>query len=201
MLRTIPRFALLVALLATPWFLSAKDPREPPVVVEVVKPRIPLGIEGFFVRPSRRTMYVMGTAHSSFFGGWRIVGTGPRRAVIGSDGTPVLQFPTHVQFRITAQAVDNPNLFVERDLLDINDDLNHFLLNLRFRLKIFHGLEATPVTPDLVELVGMPADVQYDERVYRLSFTLPPVPIEDRIVLEVLRPDNGKRLCKFHLEF
>jgi hypothetical protein len=142
----------------------------------------------------------MGTAISPFFSGWRVVGSGPRRAVLGADGVPVQYFPSRVQFRITALASDNPTMLVERDMLDVNEDANQFLLSLRFRLKVFRGLDNTVIAPDSVEMIGMPADVPYNERVYRLSYTLPAIPIEDRIVLEVLRPDDT-RICKFHLEF
>ncbi len=203
MLRTPTWYVLLIAIMVgLPFAAEAKNRRhDQPVPVETIKPRIPLGIEGFFVRPSRRTMYIMGTAISPFFGGWRLIGTGPRRRLVGSDGALVQHYPEHVQFRITVQSLEAPNLYVDRDMLDVNDDMNRFLLNLHFRLKIFHGLDATEIKPDLVEQVGMPAEVPYDERVYRLNYTLPSVPIEDRVVLEVLRPDNGGRICKFHLDF
>jgi hypothetical protein len=142
----------------------------------------------------------MGTAFSRKFDGWRIVGEGPDARVIAADGSSVRDFPAQLQFRVTASALPDYPLQVDRDTLEWNGDLNQFLLNLGFRLKIFHGLEVTTIEPDSVELIGMPADVRYDERVYRTSFTLPPVPIKDRIVLEVLDPKR-QRLCKFHLEF
>ena len=190
----------LATLLTGPIPSVAKDKKAKPVQVEVLKQQIPMGIEGFFVRPARHTLYVIGTARSPLFGGWKIVGTGPHRAVLGPDGSRVRYFPQRLQFRVTVNATDNPTMLVDRDTLDVNDDMNHFLLNLRFRVKVFHGLDATALDPDEVELVGMPADVRYSERVYRMNFTLPPVPIEDRLVLEVLTPDE-QRLCRFHLEF
>jgi hypothetical protein len=180
--------------------VRAADKRDRRLNVEVIKPQIPLGIEGFFMRPARRTLYLMGTAISPFFGGWRVVGSGPRRFVVGADGIPVQYFPSRVQFRVTAMTPDTPTLLVERDMLDVNEEPNQFLLDLRFRLKVFRGLDVTNIAPDSVEMIGMPADVRYNERVFRLSYTLPAIPIEDRIVLEVLRPDDT-RICKFHLEF
>ncbi len=163
--------------------------------------RIPLGIVSLFARPVRRTLYVMGTARSAAFRGWRPTQGDRWRPVEHADGTPVTQFPRRLSFRVTASALlpDMPS--VDRDLLDGVSDLNALLISLGFRLKIFHGLDVTAVEPDAIEMIGMPADVPYDERVYRIGFILPrPVSIDDRLVLEVL-DSNGERLCKFHLEF
>jgi hypothetical protein len=48
-------------------------------------------------------------------------------------------------------------------------------------------------------MIGVPADVPYDERVYRINFALDKLPITDRCVLEVLSP-TGERLTKFHFD-
>jgi hypothetical protein len=48
-------------------------------------------------------------------------------------------------------------------------------------------------------LIGVPADIAYKERIYRVSVNLPRVPMSDRVVLEVFAPD-GERICKFHLD-
>ena len=45
----------------------------------------------------------------------------------------------------------------------------------------------------------MPAEVSYDERIYRIRFNLGRIPIDDRIVLEVFSP-TGERLSKFHVD-
>ncbi len=181
--------------------LCAKQPRsDPDVTINVFGNRIPLGIEGFFVRPVRRTLYVMGTARSTFFQGWQLRERDGRRRVETADGIPVQYFPRSLSFRITATALVQPLLQVDRDFLDNVDDLNRYLLQLGFRIRIFHGLQVKSIEPERVEVIGMPADIPYEERVYRASFILPEVPIEDRIVLEVLNPD-GERLCKFHLDF
>jgi hypothetical protein len=39
----------------------------------------------------------------------------------------------------------------------------------------------------------------YDERIYRIGFDMGKIPIQDRVVMEVLTP-TGQRLCKFHLD-
>ena len=47
-------------------------------------------------------------------------------------------------------------------------------------------------------MIGVPADVPYDERVYRVNFDLPDnEPVTERFVLEVIRP-RGERLARLH---
>ncbi len=191
--------AALLALSALP--LRAESPSAASQAsVQVFDSHIPLGIEGFFVRPARQTLYVLSTATSPIFQGWQLRETSSKHLLQAADGAPVRYFPRNVSFRVTASALMPQLLDVDRDFLDGVADLNAYLLRLGFQLKIFHGLQVQTLEPDRVEFIGMPADVPYDERVYRASFTLPQVPIEDRIVLEVLSP-GGDRLCKFHLEF
>ncbi len=52
------------------------------------------------------------------------------------------------------------------------------------------------ITPESVELIGMPASVRYDERVYRISVNLGDAPITDRVVIDVLTPE-GKFITHF----
>src|SRR5207237_1969727 len=78
-------------------------------------------------------------------------------------------------------------------------DAPGFLRALRFRLIIHHELTSTTIEPDAIKNIGVPDDVPYDERIYRLNFTLPEVPVTDRLVLETHTSD-GALVCKFHLE-
>ena len=48
-------------------------------------------------------------------------------------------------------------------------------------------------------MIGVPADVAYDERVYRISFSGQKIPVSDRCILEVLSP-TGERLTRFHFD-
>jgi hypothetical protein len=45
-------------------------------------------------------------------------------------------------------------------------------------------------------MIGMPADVPYDERVYRININAGNLPITDRMVVEILSPE-GKLLTHF----
>jgi hypothetical protein len=160
---------------------------------------VPLGTEAFQL-PMHRTLYLMGTARSPKFEGWKPA-QGARRAVLGSNGTPVRFYPEAVQFRISAATLRENALVVPPSPAPLAvDDLNEFLLGLHFQVKVFRGLTYHVVEPESVEMIGMPAEIQYNERVYRVSFELGRVPISDRVVLEVLDP-AGERVCKFHLDF
>ena len=53
------------------------------------------------------------------------------------------------------------------------------------------------VAPVSVQLIGVPQDVPYDERVYRVTFDVGDLLVTDRCVLMVLSPD-GERLTRFH---
>jgi hypothetical protein len=162
---------------------------------------VPLGAEAFQLHPAHRTLYLMGSARSPDFEGWKAIEQhGRNQTVLDAAGSPVRYFPETVQFRVTASALREGMLEVPTFPLDAAGDLNEYLLRLSFRVKIFHGLKVRLVEPDAVEMIGMPAEIPYDERVYGASFTLGRVPLEDRIVLEVLDP-GGERICKFHLEF
>ncbi len=55
------------------------------------------------------------------------------------------------------------------------------------------------IQPVLVRQIGMPADVPYDERVYRIAFDTGNIPVDARLVLEVFSP-KGELLTKFHFE-
>lgn len=159
---------------------------------------VPLGVETFKLETAAKTINLLASAESQFFNGVRLLGHGPDRIVIAADGSPVRRFPQTITFRVTAsargQALDEKPVPVETTA-----DLNRYLLGLRFRLKIFRGLEYRQVEPTRSELVGVPADVAYDERIYRLLFRVGEVAVDERILLEVF-DESGERLTRFHLE-
>jgi hypothetical protein len=57
-------------------------------------------------------------------------------------------------------------------------------------------LEVREVTPQSIEMIGMPADLPYDERVYRININAGNLPITDRMVVEIFSPE-GKLLTHF----
>lgn len=161
---------------------------------------VPLGIMKFTSNNEVRPMYLLVTAENPAFANWHT--SEAHRMPVKADGTPVKFFPSRLNFRVTATARTSELVGIDEYPLNIPPgSLNDFMTKLRFRLCIFHGLDKHTLQPDTVQEIGMPDDVSYDERVFRVAFTVGDhLPVEDRIVLEVLSPD-GDRLGKFHLEF
>jgi hypothetical protein len=160
--------------------------------------RVPLGWESFKVRSSGICFYLLGTVESPKLQGWQKITVKDRSQLLDASGQPVRVYPEELQFRITASAREK---LLENQPFTIASTIpmNDYLLHLRFRLKVFHGVEERTLRPASVEAIGMPADVSYDERIYRIRFNLGRIPIDDRIVLEVFAP-SGERLSKFHVD-
>jgi hypothetical protein len=177
----------------------ASGPAKPsPDVEYVYHSLIPLGSETFSVQPWGSVLTVLASAENPDFEGWRQQHFSGRRRLLNAGGQPVRYFPDRLEFRVTTSTrttMADARPFPLRTTLGEND----YLLNLRFRLKIFHGLRQKIVAPEGTELIGVPADIPSSERIYRVSFDLGQVSMDDRVVLEVLMP-SGERLCKFHLD-
>jgi hypothetical protein len=167
--------------------------------VYAVNGRIPLGIETFRLQPDGHEFYLMASAENPGFQGLkRETDHSGREHLVNSHGEPVKFYPSRVQFRVTASSresvlKDSPwETHAKVKVVDM-------LRELKFRVKVFHALEYRYVKPKFVEEVGVPDKVPYDERIYRVGFELGEVPIDDRVVMEVISP-SGERLCKFHLD-
>jgi hypothetical protein len=161
---------------------------------------VPLGAEAYQLDGAKWKSVItfLGSAENPAFEGMVRREVKDHAALYAADGLRIKNYPERVSFRVTASyrtRVTDPSPFP----ISTSDDANDYLLNLRFRIVIFHGLQQTVVHPDSVEMIGMPGEVPYDERVFRIVADLPDTPITDRVVLEVRGPD-GKRICKFHLD-
>jgi hypothetical protein len=188
---------LLAGVLSFPLLASAQTVSSADVVYEF-RSVVPLGVETFELHPERQTINLLASAESQLFQGVRLLGHGRNRIVLAADGTELQRFPQRITFRVTASARGKA-LDDKPVPIDTSTDLNQYLLSLHFRLKIFRGLEYREVEPARAELVGVPADVSYDERIYRLEFELNNVGVDERMLLEVY--DAGRdRLTRFHLE-
>lgn len=161
---------------------------------------VPLGADCFAVQGPKwhHVLSMLVSAESTEFQGMTAKGTEHQRALYAADGHVIARYPGRVAFRVTASfrtsLVDLPPFPVKTAA-----DQNSYLLRLKFRLVIFHGLHETVVKPTSVEMIGAPAEMPYDERVYRITADLARIPIADRVVLYVFDPD-GNRLTKFHLD-
>ena len=161
---------------------------------------IPLGTDLLVLQPSKLHVALMASAESEQFKSWKLIEENENRKVLGPDGQPVKKMPSRIVFRVTAgtkdKLTDTPGY-----ALPTQASLNDFLLKLRFRVKIFRGIDARTVEPQEVKLIGLPADEPYNERIFRAAFDLGDVNIDDRLVLEVIDSDTEQRISKFHLEF
>ena len=161
---------------------------------------VPLGTDALLLQPAKQTVLLMASAEAIGFEGMQRRESNGRVLVTGASGEPMKRYPEVIDFRITARALKK-KLAQDMDEpypVRTEQKVNEYLLGLRFRLVIYHGLEARVLEPAAQKLIGVPADVPYDERIYRTSFNVGNVSLEDRMVLEVLDPD-GNRVSKFPL--
>ncbi len=186
--------ALLVSCVLMAMSLGA-EPRRVPLSVNG---RIPLGIESFRMEPSKTDFYLMASAENEHFTEVDRQIDGDKETLINRDGSLVKHYPERVQFRVSASSREKS--FDDKPwAVDTKVAAEDFFAKLQFRVKVFHGLQSREVQPEYVRDIGMPRDVPYNERIYQIGFTIGKVPIEDRVVLEVISP-TGERLCKFHLD-
>lgn len=156
---------------------------------------MPAGYDVIMLRPSGVHLSLMGLVECPEMQGDKQVPEGGRTKLVTANGRVVEKFPQHFNFRITASlrkiVLQGPAIAV-----DYPYNPQDLLLKLRFRIKAYNGLEKHEITPQSVELIGVPADVAYDERVYRISVNAGQLPITDRVVIEVLSP-QGDLLTHF----
>jgi len=149
----------------------------------------PAGYEVIQLKPSGDTLSVMGLIECPELEGAHQVSEGLKARLVSSNGDPIERFPQRFSFRVTASlrkiTLDGPVMAV-----NIPIDSNELLLNLKFRIRAYHGLEARDIAPESVEMIGMPADVPYDERIYRINMNVGNLPISDRLVIEILSPQD-----------
>lgn len=139
--------------------------------------------------PSKAEVSILGLVECPEIEGAQRVSQGIKAFLISSNGVPLKHYPREFSFRITATMrktlLDSPSQTVATKY-----DPRQFLMKLRFKLKIYHGLQRRAVFPRSVKMIGMPGDVPYDERVFRVNFDVEDLPVTDRIVLEILSPED-----------
>ena len=160
-----------------------------------LRSNIPVGYDVLVLKPSKATLSLIGLIECPELEGAQHVSEGSHAKLISSDGSTVKEFPQHFSFRITASLkkvfLDGPVASIE-----LPDDPQQLLLHLKFRVRAYHGLEVREVEPQSIEMIGVPADVPYDERVYRININAENLPITDRLVVEIFSPE-GKLITHF----
>jgi hypothetical protein len=156
---------------------------------------MPAGYEVVILKPSGTNLSLMGLIECPELEGAQRIFDGSKSRLISTNGSTITEFPQRFSFRITASlrkvVLDGPAYTV-----NIAEDPQELLLKLKFRIRAYSGLEAREITPESVDMIGMPADVPYDERVFRVNINTGTRPVTDRIIIEILSPE-GERLTHF----
>lgn len=156
---------------------------------------MPAGYDIILLKPSGVNLELMGLIECPELEGAQHVVAGAHSSIISADGERMDKFPHHFNFRITAslrKSIQEAPI----NVVNAPDDPHDLLLKLRFRVKAYHGLQVRDVVANSVDLIGMPADVPYDERIYRISIAIDDASITDRFVIDVLTPE-GELLTHF----
>jgi hypothetical protein len=188
--------AILFASLAQPSSLRAHDDQDEEFNFHSP---VPLGLDAIHVLELKKTVYLLASAENQSLDGLHVSRVPHFASVVRTDGSEVKTYPGALDFRVTATAIPNEFIGIPEYEISSHQSINDFLLGLKFRLKIFRGLKMTEISPANVRLIGVPSYQPYDERIFRVSFDTPNLPVDARLVLEVY-DSSGTRLTRFHLE-
>jgi hypothetical protein len=187
---TFSGLLLIVAGLAV--VAAARNSQKP---MSGVRSNMPAGYAVMVLKPSKATLSLMGLIECPELEGAQHVAEGSHKRLVSADGETIRQFPQRFSFRITASL---KKIFIEvpDSSVDIAGDPQELLLKLKFRIRAYNGLESREIEPQSIEMIGVPADVPYDERVYRINVDTGNLPITDRVIIEILSP-QGELLTHF----
>jgi hypothetical protein len=156
---------------------------------------IPAGYTVVTLKPSGATLSILGLIECPELEGAQQVSEGLNAKVVSAQGMPLRQFPRNFSFRVTA-SLRKTLIEPSEESVTTQEDPQQFLMKLWFRLKAHDGLEVREIQPQSVTMIGVPAEITYDERVFRVAFDVGNLPVTDRLVLEVLSPE-GDTLAHF----
>ena len=158
-------------------------------------PNIPAGYDVVVLKPSGANLSLVGLIECPELEGAQSVSAGSNKRLVSTEGDTIRHFPRRFSFRITASL---RKMLIDRPMtsVDVPDEPHELLLNLKFRIRGYNALEAHEIVPESVEMIGMPADVPYDERVYRINLNNVDLPITARLVVEIRTP-QGELLTHF----
>ncbi len=187
---TLSGLLLIVAGLAV-----AAAPRNSVKPVPGLRSNMPAGYAVIMLKPSKATLSLLGLIECPELEGAQLVAEGTHKRLVSTDGATIRQFPQRFSFRITASL---KKLFSEGPgaSVDVPGDPRELLLKLKFRVRAYNGLEVREIIPQSIEMIGVPADVPYDERVYRINIDTGNLPVTDRMIVEIFSP-QGELLMHF----
>jgi hypothetical protein len=190
-----PRTIVLSGLLLIVAGFAVAAAGNPPKPVSGLRSNMPAGYAVMMLKPSKATLSLIGLIECPELEGAQHVAEGSHKKLVSVDGTTVTQFPQRFSFRITASL---RKIFIEAPdtSVDVAGDPQELLLNLKFRIHAYDALQVREIVPQTVEMIGVPADVPFDERVYRINIDTGNLPITDRLIVEIYSP-QGELLTHF----
>lgn len=156
---------------------------------------VPSGYNIVQLKPSGKTVELFGLVECPEIEGMQQLSEGVNARIIDPQGVVVAHFPHHFSFRVTV-TLRKPIPEPPEQFVNTEQDPQEFLLSLGFRLKIYDGLYMSQIAPESVAIIGVPADIAYDERVFRVRFSVTKLPVTTRVVLEALSP-KGEPISHF----
>jgi len=176
-------------------FAFAAAAKNSPKPMPSLRPNMPAGYDIMLLKPSKATLSLIGLIECPELEGAQQVAEGLHKKLVSADGSTIKEFPQRFSFRITASL---KKVFLDSPVTSVAlpDDPHKLLLNLKFRVRAYNALQVREIVPQSIELIGMPADVPYDERVYRINIDAGKLPITDRLVVEIFSPE-GELLTHF----
>lgn len=176
-------------------------PAWPNSVVDIgtnLRGAIPAGYQVIRLQPSGAVISLLGLIECPEIKGARQVSKGLDSKIVMPNGNTLQRFPRHFSFRVTASlrktVIDSPSSSVS-----YSRNPSDLLLGLKFRLRDYDALVSKELKPESVRMIGVPADIPYDERVFRVSFDVGERPVTDRFMLEIYSPE-GEQLGRFCFE-
>jgi hypothetical protein len=156
---------------------------------------MPLGTDSVLLRPGNHVVSIFATQQCEECGNLVLAAEGNKHVVRDVRGETVRTYPQRVFFRVTATErmplQDAPPVEYSTKA-----SAQQFMSTLRFRLLVFDGLQVQELKPAAADIIGVPPEVPYSERIYLVAFDLKDVPVERRMSLEVLDAE-GSRVTKF----
>src|SRR5205807_2417658 len=156
------------------------------------------GYDVILLKPAGTMVSFLGLIECPELEGAQQVEEGVHAKIVSADGRTLTHFPGDFSFRITA-SLRKTVISEATTKINSSQDPNDLLLKLKFNLKVYSGMERRSIQPLSIQMIGVPSDVPYDERIYRINFDSSQIPVTDRFVLEILSPED-EMLTRFHFE-
>ncbi|HUQ49784.1 MAG TPA: hypothetical protein VM056_03635 [Terriglobales bacterium] len=192
----IGRIRLVVAGLLLALVLTASGQQRQESVFRTITP---MGGDTVQLMPAKARLQILASMESKELEGVRQIRDGEDEFLRGPDGSAFKWYPKDLKFRFS---IGSSLVAIEKNPIHFEtaDAVNDFQATLRFQLKIFTGLKSEVLTPVETKMIGMPASVPYDQRIYSVRFQLPnELPARERMRLEVL-DRYGNLVTKFQVQ-